>query len=123
MNLATQSIPPEIQNMMAGLFNALNLFEVNLPASYVRAFVAVAKNEGRCVHEYARVCNTSNGSMSRRLNDLGETDSRDRSKAGYGLLESRPDPMDRRFTNVKLSAKGKNFVGQIVRSLEYGASN
>jgi hypothetical protein len=45
MNLAAQSIPPEIQNMMAGLFNALNLFEENLPASYVRAFVAVAKNE------------------------------------------------------------------------------
>jgi DNA-binding MarR family transcriptional regulator len=45
--------------------------------------------------------------MSKRLNDLGELNSRDRSKRGYGLLEAAPNPMDRRYTVVTLSAKGR----------------
>jgi hypothetical protein len=36
-----------------------------------------------------RVCGCSNGAMSKRLNDLGDVNSRDRSKPGYGLLEGR----------------------------------
>jgi hypothetical protein len=121
MQYATNSIAPEIRSTLSGLYNVLHLFE-SMPAAYTRAFLAVAKHEGECVDHYARVCGTSNGAMSKRLNDLGELNSRDRSKAGYGLLESAPNVMDRRYTIVWLSPKGKNFVQQIVRTLEHGSA-
>jgi hypothetical protein len=121
MQPATQSIASEIRSTLSGIYNVLHMFE-SMPTSYMQAFLAVAKNEGECVDHYARVCGASNGAMSRRLNDLGEVDSRDRTKAGYGLLESNPEPLDRRFTIVRLSPKGRNFVGQIVRALQHGSA-
>jgi hypothetical protein len=78
----------------------------------VKAFLAVAKHEGECVDFYAR--GVGNGPMSRRLNDFGEMNSRNRNLPGFGLLESRPDPMDRGFTIVKLNPKGRALVGRIV---------
>jgi hypothetical protein len=114
MQPTTQSIADDTRSALSGLYNVLDLFESKLPASYVKAFLAVAKNEGECVDHYARVCGVGNGPMSRRLNDLGDMNSRNRSLPGFGLLESRPDPMDRRFTIVRLSAKGRALVGRIV---------
>jgi hypothetical protein len=121
MQSATQSIAPEIRSTLAGFYNVLHLFE-SMPTSYMQAFIAVAKHENECVDHYARVCGCSNGAMSKRLNDLGPLNSRDRSKPGYGLLESAPNQMDRRYTIVWLSPKGNNFVGHIVRALEYGSA-
>ncbi len=100
MTTDAQSLAPEIRSMKSGLYTALNLFETNMPASYVKAFLAVAKDEGQCVDHYGRVCGVSSGTISRRLNDLGEMYSRDRTLPGFGLLDSRPDPMDRRYTFV-----------------------
>ena len=121
---ATQSIAPDvdIRSSLTGLFNVLSLFEKATPASHVKGLVAVAKDEGRCVGDYARMCGLSHGQMSRILIDLGDIYSRDRNLPGLGLLESRPDPLDRRYLVVKLSPKGKALIGQIVRALEYGSA-
>jgi len=121
MQSATNSIAPEIRSKLSGIYTVLHLFEM-MPVSYMQAFLAVAKHEGECVDHYACVCGASNGAMSKRLNDLGELNSRDRSKPGYGLLESAPNQLDRRYTIVWLSPKGRNFIGQIVRALEYGSA-
>ena len=119
MQPATHSIAEETRSTLSGIFNVMTMFET-MPTSYMRAFLAVAKHEGESVDYYARICGCANGAMSRRLNDLGDIDSRDRTKAGYGLIESKPNLMDRRFTLARLSPKGRNFTGQIVRALEYG---
>jgi len=102
---------------MAAIFGVLDLFQPNLPASYIRAFLAVAKDPGRTVSDYARVCGVGNGPMSMRLNDLGETNRYH--LPGYGLLESRPDPMDRRYTIVKLSLKGEAFARRIASAMQW----
>jgi hypothetical protein len=52
---ATQLIAPDV-DMLTGLFNVLSLFEKATPASHVKGLVAVAKDEGRCVGDYARMC-------------------------------------------------------------------
>jgi hypothetical protein len=56
--------------------------------------------------------------MSKRLNELGEMSSRDRSKAGYGLLEGPPNPMDRRLRMMWLSPTGCGLVQQIAVALQ-----
>jgi hypothetical protein len=121
MQPATDSIALETKSKLSGIYNVLHLFE-QMPTSYMAAFIAVARHPNECVDFYARTLGCSNGAASRRLNDLGAIDSRDRSKAGYGLLESAPNMMDRRYTIVWLSPKGRNFVQQIVRALEHGSA-
>jgi hypothetical protein len=110
----------KLRSTMAGIYNALHFFE-GMPATFVRAFLAVAKDEGQCVVHYARVCGCSSGAMSKRLNDLGDVNSRDRSKPGYGLLEAASNPMDRRFTIVRLSPSGRRLAERIASMMGGGA--
>ena len=119
MQSDVNSMAIEIRSTLLGIFNVMTMFET-MPTSYMRAFIAVAKHEGESVDYYARVCGCSNGAMSKRLNDLGDLSCRDHTQPGYGLINSNPNLMDRRYTLARLSPKGRNFVGQIVRALEYG---
>jgi hypothetical protein len=112
MQSVTKSLPADIKSAMSGVYDVMHVFD-SMPTSYSRAFLAVAKDEGQHVDHYARVCGCSNGAMSKRLNDLGELNSRDRSKPGYGLLEAAPNPMDRRFTIVRLSLLGRRLAERI----------
>jgi hypothetical protein len=76
----------------------------------------VARHGNESVDYYARICGCSSGAMSKRLSELGEVSSRDR-KAGYGLLENPFNPMDRRLRIVRLSAKGRVLVSQVVGAM------
>ena len=119
MQPATQSIPDDIRSTLSGINNVINLLQSELPmTSYIQAFLAVPPHENESVDYYARICGCSSGAMSKRLNELGEMSSRDRSKAGYGLLEGPPNPMDRRLRMIRLSAKGRALVGQIVGAMD-----
>jgi hypothetical protein len=113
LSTATENVAEDL----AGMFNALNLFAARLPANYVRAFLAVAKEPGRNVQHYARVCGVGNGPMSRRLNDLGTVNRYH--KPGFGLLETQAGE-DRRIVLVNLTAKGRNFAQQIASALTFG---
>jgi hypothetical protein len=112
MQSVSKSLPPDIKSAMSGVYDIMHYFD-SMPASYSRAFLAVAKDEGQHVDHYARVCGCSNGAMSKRLNDLGQLNSRDRSLPGYGLLDAAPNPMDRRFTIVRLSPTGRMLAERI----------
>jgi hypothetical protein len=116
---ATQSIPGDIRSTLSGINSVINLLQSKLPmTSYIHAFLAVARHENESVDYYAMICGCSSGAMSKRLNELGEMSSRDRSKAGYGLLEGPPNPMDRRLRMIRLSAKGRALVAQIVSAMD-----
>jgi hypothetical protein len=116
MTLATQSIAPDIRSTLSGIYNVIDMLNSKLPmTSYIQAFLAVARHENESIDYYARVCGCSSGAMSKRLNELGEMSSRDRSKAGYGLLEGPPNPMDRRLRMVRLSPTGRALVAMIAR--------
>jgi hypothetical protein len=67
MSLNTQSLSYATNSVAldtSAIFGVLDLFQSNLPASYIRAFLAVAKDPGRTVGDYARVCGVGNGPMS-----------------------------------------------------------
>lgn len=48
--------------------------------------------------------------------------SRYRSKPGYGLLEAAPNPMDRRFTIVRLAPSGRRLAERIAGMMEGGTT-
>jgi DNA-binding MarR family transcriptional regulator len=119
MQSASQSIAPDVRSTLSGINNVINLLSSRLPmTSYILAFLAVARHENESVDYYARICGCSSGAMSKRLNELGEMSSRDRSKAGYGLLEGPPNPLDRRLRMIRLSPKGRGLAAQIVGAMQ-----
>jgi len=107
---ATYSIADSTRAVLSGLYSALALFDA-MPVSYAKAFLAVARHEGETVDYYARACGSGSAPMSKRLNDLCET--RRKGIAGYGLLTSRQNPMDRRLAEIRLSPKGKALAERI----------
>lgn len=85
-----------------------------MPLQYVTAFMLVATDEGLNVTEYARRAGTSQSLMTRHLADLGTTNRYH--EAGFGLVESFEDVMDRRHKLIRLSAKGRGICAQIVHA-------
>ena len=75
------------------------------------AFLTIVMWPGRTVGEYARLLDCAPGPASRRISNLGEF-MRDMSP-GFGLVETRNDPRDRRLITVKPSAKGLAIVDKI----------
>jgi DNA-binding MarR family transcriptional regulator len=117
MSTHRQSITAEekavLQNTMRSLEPFKNLRDT-MPLQYVTAFLHVAAEEGLNVTEYARRAGVTPSLMTRHLADLGTTNRYH--EAGFGLVEQFDDVMDRRNRLIRLSAKGKGIVGQIVRA-------
>jgi DNA-binding MarR family transcriptional regulator len=82
----------------------------------MKAFLVVAMQGDRSVNEYARMANVGGGQMSQRLTDLGELNRYHR--PGHNLVESRPDPMDRRLTLVRLTSQGRAFARRIADAVQ-----
>jgi hypothetical protein len=114
MQSNSQSLPADTLGLLSGINNVINLLQTRLPmTSYIQAFLAVARHENESVDYYAKMCGCSSGAMSKRLSELGDVSSRDRSKPGYGLLENPFNPMDRRLRMIRLSPKGRALVDRI----------
>ena len=81
------------------------------------AFLLVNEQPGKTVNDYAALAGISPTSMSRYLLDLGE---RQRTGVdGLGLVEGRPNLLDRREVQYRPTDKGTAFmfslVGRMVR--------
>lgn len=117
MATGKQSSTPEERGVLLNTLKALEPFKnlrETMPLQYVTAFFLVATEEGLNVTEYARRAGISQSLMTRHLADLSDTNRYH--EPGFGLVERFEDVMDRRNTLVRLSAKGKGIVGQIVRA-------
>jgi DNA-binding MarR family transcriptional regulator len=83
-----------------------------MPLQYVNAFLLVALDPGKNVTEYAKRAGISASLMTRHLADLGETNRYH--EEGFGLVEQYYNVMDKRERLMRLTAKGKDKVKQIV---------
>jgi DNA-binding MarR family transcriptional regulator len=86
-----------------------------MPLQYVRAFLLVAREEGLGVGEYAVRAGVSQSVMTRHLSDLG--DSNRYHKPGFGLVATRPDPLNRRKHQAMLTGRGKALAHRLIRAL------
>jgi DNA-binding MarR family transcriptional regulator len=120
MTPATDSISPETRNTLAGIFTVLTFFQKLDPAislESVKAFLLIATNQNKSVHDYARMAGVGGGPMSRRISDLGELDRN--LNPGVLLVESRPDPLDRRLTLVRLTSQGRAFANRVAATIRH----
>jgi hypothetical protein len=119
---ATDSIALDNKTALSNILKAIGLFQTidrHITLESVKAFLVVAMKENLSSNEYARMANTGSAQMSYRLGVLGELKSN--LQPGHGLVESRPDPLDRRLTLVRLTDKGKALAGQLARAVEFGS--
>lgn len=81
------------------------------------ALLLVALDEGLQVGSYAKAAGIAQGVMTRHLFDLGEY-SRSREE-GLGLVEQRPNLMDRRAHLTYLTHKGRGLMQGLIRALRH----
>jgi DNA-binding MarR family transcriptional regulator len=114
MTPATDSIAPEGRHTLAGILRVLGLFQSldrHISIEGIKTLILIALNENKSVNDYARMAGVGGGPMSRRIGDLGELDRN--LNPGLQLVESRPDPLDRRLTLVRLTHQGRAFIVRV----------
>ena len=86
-----------------------------MPLQYVYAFLLVAMEEGLSVSDYAKRSGVSLSVMSRHLLDIGERNRH--MEEGFGLITSRPNPLELRKHELFLTTKGQAIKHKIVSQL------
>jgi len=89
--------------------------DITLPVQMLRAFIAVATNEGKSVSDLADLVGANLSTMSRHLLDLGQFNRK--KEPGHGLIEPKQDPMNLRVKNYVLTPKGKLVLKNIMNAL------
>jgi hypothetical protein len=83
----TRKLPDDDRQIVKGLQGALDQFtdlKATMPLQYVKAFLAVALEEGLGVGEYAQRAHVANSVMSRHLLDIGDRNRH--MEEGFGLV-------------------------------------
>ena len=118
------SRPPmsdEDKRALRDLLNCLDTFaeqKQTLSIQAMRAFLLVAMEEGLGVSEYANKSGIRQNVMSRHLLDIGP---RDRyMEEGLDLVDQRPDPMELRKHQVRMTPKGRALAHKLARMLKRG---
>jgi DNA-binding MarR family transcriptional regulator len=108
----------EDKRALRDLLNCLDVFaeqKQTLSIQAIRAFLLVAMEEGMGVSEYANKAGIRQSVMSRHLLDIGP---RDRyMEAGLDLVDQRPDPMELRKHQVRMTPKGRALANRLARML------
>ena len=108
--------------ILGALIKAIELFREirpSMPLQYVHAFFLVALEPGLSVSEYAKRSGVSLSVMSRHLLDIGDRNRH--MKEGFGLVTSRPNPLELRKNEIYLTPKGDKIFQRIVRYAEVSA--
>lgn len=119
MGLTRKPLPDDVKQAGWALGEELDMFveiagRYDMPLQYLRTFLRVMHNEGLSVNDYAQQANVSKSVMSRHLLDIGPS-SRDPTVPGFGLVESRVDPMERRKHQIYLTPKGRALAQRLAR--------
>lgn len=80
-----------------------------MPLSALQTFVWVALNDGRHQYDLEQYLGASNATASRSIQWWSDWRSFKGNRKGPGLIESYPDPSDKRYRVVKLTKKGRAF--------------
>lgn len=97
----------------------------DMPVRQIRLFLLIALNPDRPMAEYARLIGLAPGGPSARhfaaLRSDDETEGYGTKKlrhSGLGLIETYPDPNDKRNQLVRLSKRGEQVRNSIVHFIE-----
>lgn len=100
---------------VSSLFQAFRQLDSTMPLQLAYTFLLCATHEGESVGDIARRAGFAISTSSRHILDLGEYDRQ--KNPGYGIVETRIDPMELRRKTVHLTPKGRNLLNQIITTM------
>ena len=100
---------------VTSLFQAFRSLDSTMPLQLAYTFILCATYEGESVGDIARRAGFAISTTSRHILDLREYDRQ--KNPGYGLVETRIDPMELRRKTVHLTNKGKNLLNQLISTM------
>jgi DNA-binding MarR family transcriptional regulator len=98
-----------------GLFQAFRTLDATMPLQLAYTFILCTTYEGESVGDIARRAGFAVSTTSRHILDLGEFNRK--KEPGYGLVETKIDPLELRRKSVHLTPKGKNLLNQIISTM------
>ena len=100
---------------VSSLFQAFRQLDITIPLQLAYTFILCATYEGESVGDIAKRAGFATSTTSRHILDLGAFDRK--KNPGYGLVETRIDPMELRRKTVHLTPKGRNLLNQIIGTM------
>lgn len=100
---------------VTNLFQSFRQVDPTMPLQLAYTFILCSIYEGESVGDISRRAGFALSTTSRHILDLGEYD---RKKApGFGLVETRIDPLELRRKTAYLTPKGRNLLNQIISTM------
>jgi DNA-binding MarR family transcriptional regulator len=113
-----QEMPEDERRVLTAQLVAVDPFR-ELSATFTlqmyHAFCMIAADEGKSISEYAQRGGVSTAVMSRHVLDLSVR--RRTGEKGFGLLMTRPNPVEMRQHQVFLTPVGRAYAHKVVRAL------
>lgn len=100
---------------VSSLFQAFRQLDSTMPLQLAYTFILCATYEGESVGDIARRAGFAISTSSRHILDLGEFNRQ--KDPGYGLVETRIDPLELRRKTVHLTPKGRNLLNQLIATM------
>jgi len=100
---------------VSSLFQAFRTLDPTMPLQLAYTFILCATYEGESIGDIARRAGFARATTSRHILDLGEFDRK--KQPGYGLVETKIDPMELRRKTVHLTPKGRHLLNQIITTM------
>ncbi len=88
-------------------------FDSAMPLSALQTLIWVALNEGRHQYDLERDLKLSTSAAGRSIAWWGDWRDFKAKRRGPGLVESYPDPSDKRYRVVRLTDAGKEFMKEL----------
>lgn len=100
---------------VTGLFQSFRTLDDTMPLQLAYTFILCATYEGESIGDIARRAGFATSTTSRHILDLGQYDRQKR--PGYGLVETKIDPMELRKKSIHLTPKGRNLLNQLLNTM------
>jgi DNA-binding MarR family transcriptional regulator len=105
----------------SAIFNLIECIEEfrkidpEMPIQRIEVFLTVARSEGITYYEVSERVDLALSSVNRNIRDLGDMNRK--GQRGYGLIETRPDPVQTKRKACWLTPKGRRVVRSLASSL------
>ncbi|GGD03612.1 MarR family transcriptional regulator [Pyruvatibacter mobilis] len=114
--MASQTPQRASKRTIGRLINTIEAFRVlepDIQAQTIMTFLMAARKEGVGMREMQDHLGVARSTMSRNVGILSSTGYR-KGVPGFGLIEAREDPEDRKAKQVYLTPKGRRFLENLL---------
>lgn len=105
-------------NRAIGMLEKIRTIDPEMQAQTVLTLLMVARNPGISQVDIATKLDIAKSTVSRNVTALGDYKKQRSTRGGYGFIEQRIDPENRRYRQLYLTPEGEQAVNQLLAPLD-----